>query len=598
MNKIIKKACVFALPLLLGLGVANLHAETDDAWGERALNLQTSIDNDAPFAETSWVGTHNSNSNNDDDSLWDAFLNQSNGISKNLGKGIRQMQIDVHYSGGAVRVCHNNIMDYGECIATITGNRKFKNALQDIADFIDENPGEVLLVKFDFANSAKSHKTKVVNKISQKLDGYLLRTDIGIGTHGDYGSYGATYLPVKTLTKARVLAEGANVVLLTMSGVLSKSSLNDRVFYGNGGHYKSEGGVSDMNEVSDADKRSSMYKAKDSATKGDKSNVGMHPSDVLDHFAAGFNILETYGFAGGGGWDVDGESAVSSKDVVWSWDRDSQEPDGTDNCAKLRYSSDRFRDANCDNTYYAACRKLVETDGSRAYDDWILTSSKVTFANAEAQCLTDGAGEYFFATPRNKPELDIVVSLRNSKSLSTNDIWINYENVNGTWIADIGEVDDEMYTYCDEGGTGSICSYFDTYMDLLGLTTEDLAAPYVDDKPSSLTYSAGDFTLNSGEAVYTQNRKLIMQTDGNLVIYSYVSSTNTVGGALWSSGTNGSGAYKATFQGDGNFVVYSSNGAKWSSGTASKGKTLNFQGDGNLVIRNSSGTSKWASGSN
>ena len=63
------------------------------------------------------------------------------------------------------------------------------------------------------------------------------------------------------------------------------------------------------------------------------------------------------------------------------------------------------------------------------------------------------------------------------------------------------------------------------------------------------------------------------------------------GSSLTSDGENaivsGSGSYSATVQEDGNFVLYSADGAAlWDSGTSGEGAgpyTLSMQSDGNLV---------------
>ncbi|MBW8684763.1 M57 family metalloprotease [Chitinophaga rhizophila] len=83
---------------------------------------------------------------------------------------------------------------------------------------------------------------------------------------------------------------------------------------------------------------------------------------------------------------------------------------------------------------------------------------------------------------------------------------------------------------------------------------------------------------------------LVMQTDGNLVLYYY----NV---ALWSSSTGGNPAInRAIMQGDGNFVLYDTNNApRWSSGTASfPGGVLVLQDDGNAVIYQN-GAARWSS---
>jgi hypothetical protein len=74
------------------------------------------------------------------------------------------------------------------------------------------------------------------------------------------------------------------------------------------------------------------------------------------------------------------------------------------------------------------------------------------------------------------------------------------------------------------------------------------------------------------------NVTLVMQTDGNLVVYGPP-------GALWSSNTAGTPANVAVMQGDGNFVLYNGSTPYWDSKTAGySGAHLVVQDDGNVVI--------------
>jgi hypothetical protein len=75
--------------------------------------------------------------------------------------------------------------------------------------------------------------------------------------------------------------------------------------------------------------------------------------------------------------------------------------------------------------------------------------------------------------------------------------------------------------------------------------------------------------------------KLIMQTDGNLVLYRVYDNY-----ALWSSGTAGQAVSRVIMQGDGNLVIYLTNGRPiWASRTqGNPGSHLRLQDDGNLVI--------------
>jgi hypothetical protein len=75
--------------------------------------------------------------------------------------------------------------------------------------------------------------------------------------------------------------------------------------------------------------------------------------------------------------------------------------------------------------------------------------------------------------------------------------------------------------------------------------------------------------------------KLIMQSDGNLVLYRVYDNY-----ALWNSGTAGQAVSRVIMQDDGNLVIYLTNGRPiWSSRTqGNPGSHLRLQDDGSLAI--------------
>ncbi|WP_189276172.1 lectin [Kitasatospora griseola] len=75
-------------------------------------------------------------------------------------------------------------------------------------------------------------------------------------------------------------------------------------------------------------------------------------------------------------------------------------------------------------------------------------------------------------------------------------------------------------------------------------------------------------SLNVGDSIVSPSGvyQLILQSDGNLVEYRGSGSGRT---ACWATGTNGSAAHHASYQSDGNFVLYTQYGtALWSSNSA------------------------------
>ncbi|MET7684029.1 protein kinase [Streptomyces sp. NPDC005423] len=96
--------------------------------------------------------------------------------------------------------------------------------------------------------------------------------------------------------------------------------------------------------------------------------------------------------------------------------------------------------------------------------------------------------------------------------------------------------------------------------------------------------------LNAGDSLQTRRTRLLMQPDGNLVLY------DENGKARWASDTSGDGL-RALFQEDGNFVIYDA-AAKpvWASDSAGHpGAVLSLLQDGNVVIRQDS-TVVWQTG--
>ena len=98
--------------------------------------------------------------------------------------------------------------------------------------------------------------------------------------------------------------------------------------------------------------------------------------------------------------------------------------------------------------------------------------------------------------------------------------------------------------------------------------------------------------LQKGQALRSTNnsRVLVLQLDGNLVIYSN-------GRPVWASNTSGKSPGVLRMQSDGNLVLYDANGRPvWASNTSGKGKgSLRMQSDGNLVMYNAGGRPYWAS---
>ena len=110
-----------------------------------------------------------------------------------------------------------------------------------------------------------------------------------------------------------------------------------------------------------------------------------------------------------------------------------------------------------------------------------------------------------------------------------------------------------------------------------------------------------DQTLMPGQSIKSNNGKaeLVMQGDGNLVLYEAVTGGGRV---LWATDTwniPGAAGSRVVMQDDGNLVIYTPNNQPiWDSGTwkvDAAGACLVVQDDGNLVIYAADGRAVWAS---
>ena len=409
------------------------YAETQNEWSARALELQASIDLNAPFTQTTWVGTHNSTSNPEDDNMVD--YNQKYSLKHQLEMGVRELVFDIHWDWGALRVCHNNVTKHAECSDGTTGNRKLKNALDDINDWIkDGHNDQVILLKLEFGSDVKENINKLEKKLEGQIGNNLYRPD-DTNYLGDAGSNDCTNLPANTLTKADILATGANVIAYTSNNCVSDGSFNRTTFYDHDSSW-----VEDVNSASKLDEKwnvnkhlSVMARAKDGATQdgylGD-DDVKMHENNIMEFMEAGLNIVEVYGFGGGDAWRHDGEDPVGPEDVVWSWSESSYQPETSDNCAVLQSSDDRMASNDCSGTFAVACR---DTGGDYL---WAITPMAYELSIAEEACSELGS-EFSFASPMNAKDMKALRDARDDAGQSNESIWVNYKKVNDVWTADL-----------------------------------------------------------------------------------------------------------------------------------------------------------------
>jgi hypothetical protein len=99
--------------------------------------------------------------------------------------------------------------------------------------------------------------------------------------------------------------------------------------------------------------------------------------------------------------------------------------------------------------------------------------------------------------------------------------------------------------------------------------------------------------LNPGETLFHNDRRespngrfiVVMQPDGNLVLYRHDHEPGDRHIPLWATDTAGTDVNRAVMQLDGNLVLYHVNNTPaWDSGTFGTGIFLAVQDDGNVVL--------------
>jgi len=271
----------------------------------------------------------------------------------------------------------------------------------------------------------------------------------------------------------------------------------------------------------------------------------IYASDVTNYFAQGANIVNLDDMV-----TNDGRLEAG----IWSWDRN--EPNnwgGNQDCA-LQWGNGRWDDQSCSNIYAFACENTNN-------GEWSISQSVGSWHEGESACQSLGSG-FRFGVPTNSLANQKLKTAKEAKGYSN--VWLNHDDQTneGQW-------------------------------NVRGLSTQSVQSQYA----NSHTLNNGQLTLNAGDSITTANRLLVMQHDGNLVLYRFIN--GQVLEPLWATGTNWGNNHRAVFQGDGNLVVYNQYGAPlWASHTHGSGSSLNLQGDGNLVIYDVHGNALWASGTN
>ncbi len=599
------------------------------SWAGRALSAQRLMDLDVPIVDTNIIGTHNAfNSGVYTTATSYPDPNQVDSIYNQLRMGARAIELDVHWTPKAEGVfsypnrlllCHATGSHFG-CSTT---DRYLAEGLDEVNAWLNTSASQDQVLILHLEDHMDGQHGESYNQINSRFGNLV------------YHSGGCGDLP-GSLTKTDVLAAGKKILVWNEGGCSGDSNWNGMVFTGLGG----------LSRVWE-----------DSTTIGGIGGAGasISASDVTNYFANGMNLIdldqlhqndgrlqaaiwawevsEPNDFDGSedcaaqianGRWNDDvctlqnffacqhagnGNWAISALNDIWQG--------GVAACASLGSQYEFGRPSNSQENQ--ALKQARESAGQSRV--WLNHNDLAVEGDWQKGSAVDAT---FFAGQLTLLGAESVVGISRLLELGADcdlQLFSVQDGVVGgsLWAANTGnqgincwmefQSDGNLVIYEGGGqalwaagtsgtsgaqlriqGDGNLVIYNGSGLPLWQSYTN---------YPAEYNIAGGELALVAPQILHSQNRKLEMLPDCDLVLYSF--ENGQMGGVVWHSDTSGLGLdCSADFQADGNFVVYDASGsALWESGTSgTTGGVLSLQADGNLVVYNGAGEPLWAAGSN
>ncbi|MEM9596511.1 MAG: hypothetical protein AAGD06_19745 [Acidobacteriota bacterium] len=389
-------------------------------WAEDALALQEFLDVNNTLNKTTWVGAHNAYSNDE----WGYFdPNQTLKPLNLLRAGARQMEYDPHKIADAVLLCH------GSCNLR---EKTLSDGLDQIKDFIKDNPNSVVFLKLEMSNGY----SKVADKLEGRLGNFIYRPVEG-EIPADSSCSERHGIEPEHMTKAKILAAGKNVIVFAGNGGLpncpdSNSFMNwvhVGVEYEGSGWQKKFDKPDSPSDAGTYYDQGRMTLIHDPSTfnhiNGGGEDQIFTPGNVDNYLAHGHNVFELFNFNGDNTVLFDD---IKAKHMVWSWE--TNEPSGGGNCAVVNgVAGPLIDDTACDKTLRFTCYNA-------ATDDWNVTSGSGHWEHGSQTCTSEFGTSYAYAVPTNGRQMDDLQSTISSANISSA-LYVNYHDrsIEGVWQA-------------------------------------------------------------------------------------------------------------------------------------------------------------------
>ncbi len=421
----------------------------DQSWVVWALNNQQrySIGAGAAIDQVLTLGTHNSYSSSRQGFLNSLTTDQVLSITDQLNWGMRSIRLDpAHYSGDW-RVCHNS-GTWMCSLPTVSSNRLFAFAVEEVADWLNAHPGELIYL------SLNSSDTDTNGDLEPILKQYISPSKFF--TYDDWWfTYSKTWP-----TMGQLLKDHKQVVLFSYgcceySGHLGWSFQSDidKITPADQNfpscHVNTSNGVPvPISGLGDSSATEPTFSQVGEDRSGSAATLGwgvVDPSQVVTAAACGFsnveldfanNLIDAFVNFKEFGPDLRREAAV------WSWAPNDY---GTLGPAVMRVLDGRWTSAPSGTNYGYAC--AIDTDGNTTvqagntrHRNWYIAGSTGTWSNGSSACAATTVNTLngnpintpvsgYFAFPRNgKENNDLQIAAL--KAGMTN-LWLNYSAQSG-----------------------------------------------------------------------------------------------------------------------------------------------------------------------
>ncbi|BAQ61112.1 high-affnity carbon uptake protein Hat/HatR [Geminocystis sp. NIES-3708] len=169
--------------------------------------------------------------------------------------------------------------------------------------------------------------------------------------------------------------------------------------------------------------------------------------------------------------------------------------------------------------------------------------------------------------------------------------WVWRDYLNNNFVSnDLGNILDKLVEFAYKKRYQSVDEVFNILLLKKESVLDKIPIHKTIENKVNNTINTNKDTLKSGEFLSVNeflisangNYSLVLQADGNLVLYNCRSSK-----AIWASGTNGRKPISAVMQEDGNFVIYFDGFNPWASNTANRLIShLKLEDNGTVILYN------------